>query len=179
MHTSIIHWLIPATRLRSLAAIVICFVFAAGCSPPESPEPATRYDLKGKVISVDPKNRQVVLDHETIPGFMEAMVMPFTLKSEWAFKALAPGDAVQATLVVAASGAWLEDPVITKGMGENTGAVSMAEPQPGAEVPNFSLVNQDNVPVRRNLDPKDCGSVRKNLSAVTLSCHLSPVTRHF
>ncbi|MDQ3685112.1 MAG: SCO family protein [Acidobacteriota bacterium] len=146
MHASIIHRLIPATRLRSLAVIITCVVFAAGCSPPESPEPATRYDLKGKVVSVDAKNRQVVLDHETIPGFMEAMVMPFTLKSEWAFKQLAPGDMVQATLVVAASGAWLEDPVITKGLGENTGAVPTTEPQPGAEVPNFSLVNQNNEP---------------------------------
>ncbi|HVF28573.1 MAG TPA: SCO family protein [Pyrinomonadaceae bacterium] len=146
MHISIIHRLVPATRLRRLAVFVICFVFAAGCSPPESPEQATRYNLRGKVVSVDPKNRQVVLDHETIPGFMEAMVMPFTLKSEWAFKELAPGDIVQATLVVATSGAWLEDPVITKGMGGNTGTVPTTEPQPGAEVPNFSLVNQDNKP---------------------------------
>ncbi len=146
MHASIIHRPIPATRLRSLAAIAICFVFAAGCSPPESPEPATRYDLKGKVVSVDPKNRQVVLDHETIPGFMEAMVMPFTLKSDWAFKQLAPGDMVQATLVVAASGAWLEDPVITKGTTGNAGTAPTTEPQPGAEVPNFSLVNQDSKP---------------------------------
>lgn len=133
-------------RLRSLSVIVICFVFAAGCSSPESLEPATRYDLKGKVVSVDPKNRQVMLDHETIPGFMEAMVMPFTLKSEWAFKELAPGDTVQATLVVAASGAWLEDPVITKEPTGNAGTAPTTEPQPGAEVPNFSLVNQDNKP---------------------------------
>lgn len=135
-----------AARLRVLTALLLCLIFAFSCSAPREPEPATRYDLKGKVVSVDQKNRQVVVDHDAIPGFMEAMVMPFTLKSDWAFKELAPGDRVQAVLVVAASGAWLEDPVITKGVPEEGRPGASTEPRRGTAVPNFSLVNQDNRP---------------------------------
>lgn len=142
----------PATRSKIVALVAACLVFASACaapanSGPENSGPATRYELKGKVVSVDVKNRQVVLDHEAVPGYMEAMVMPFTLKAEWAFQELAPGDRVQAVLVVAASGAWLEDPVITKGLPEGAPAATTPEPQPGAEVPDFSLVNQNNEPL--------------------------------
>jgi Cu/Ag efflux protein CusF len=35
--------------------------------------PAQRYDLKGKVVSVDKSARKLTVDHEAIPGFMGAM----------------------------------------------------------------------------------------------------------
>lgn len=127
-----------------LTAATLCILFAAGCGRPD--EHAQRYELKGKVVSVDRHKNEVVIDHREIPGFMEAMTMPFTLKHEDAFNVLATGDDIQATLVVADSGAWLEDPVITKSApqdGSTTTGVVSSEPQEGAPVPDFSLVNQD------------------------------------
>src|SRR5215210_3263388 len=59
-----------------------------------------RYELKGKVVSIDKARHQVTLDHEEIPGYMEAMVMPYTLMDEQILGELAPGDQLQATLLV-------------------------------------------------------------------------------
>jgi protein SCO1/2 len=84
---------------------------------------------------------------------MEAMTMPFTLKQEWAYKALAPGDRVQATLVVSGDRSWLEQIVITK-KSEVPPDISNAQPlwdlgaKLGDDLPNFSLVNQDAHPIQ-------------------------------
>ena len=106
------------------------------------------YELNGRVVAVDPHQRSVTIAHEEIPGYMSAMTMPFTLKEPWPYRVLAAGDHVQATLVVEGKRAWLEDVVITKESptpvdASTTTGVPNLGPQPGAEVPNFSLVNQD------------------------------------
>jgi len=117
-----------------------------------SETPAQRYELKGQVVSVDAQRRRVTIAHEEIPGYMGAMTMPFSLKEPWAYNVLAAGDHVQATLVVESHRSWLDDVVITKvnpttaEAGTPTGGPELG-PQSGDEVPNFSLVNQDNQPI--------------------------------
>ena len=76
--------------------------------------PERRFDLKGNVISVDKEHRQVTIAHEEIKGFMEAMTMPFTVKEDWALEALAPGQTVEATLVVEENRSWIEGLRISK-----------------------------------------------------------------
>ena len=106
-----------------------------------------RYDLHGKVVSVDKAQRQVTVAHEEVRDYMPAMTMPFTLKDEWAFDVLSPGDEISAALVVEGSSHRLEEIVISKKSVEQpTGtnsATAANEPQPGMEVPDFSFVNQD------------------------------------
>lgn len=46
---------------------------------------ARRYELKGAVVSVDPPQQVVVISHDEIVGYMEAMTMPFTLKQKWGY----------------------------------------------------------------------------------------------
>jgi len=112
-----------------------------------------RYELKGQVVSVDAHRGFATIAHEEIPGYMGAMTMPCPLKEQWAYRVLAAGDHVQATLVVQGNRTWLEDLVITKDSpatadaGATTGVPRLG-PQPGDEVPNFSLVNQDQHPIR-------------------------------
>jgi protein SCO1/2 len=56
------------------------------------------------------------------------------------------GDQIQAALVVTDDGFWLDAPVITKGQPDGLATVPPAgatEPQPGAQVPDVKLVNQD------------------------------------
>jgi len=108
-------------------------------------EAEQRYEMKGKVLGVDLKGATVTVAHDAIPGYMEAMAMPFKLKDERAFSFLAPGDGVQAILVVRGDRSWLEELVVTR-QGADTSTTNSAgstEPKPGDEVPNFSLVNQD------------------------------------
>lgn len=106
-----------------------------------------RYDLHGKVVSVDKEQRQVTVAHEEVKDYMPAMTMPFRLKDEWAFEVLSPGDEISAALVVEGSSHSLEEIVISKKSVEQpTGANSTPDaggPQPGMEVPDFSFVNQD------------------------------------
>src|SRR5262245_49669705 len=107
---------------------------------------AKRYEVKGKVVSVDKANRKVTIAHEEIKGYMEAMTMPFTLFNEDVYSELKPGSQVLATLVVDQGRSWLEDPVISNVVDPNLVSKtedSGVEPSAGTETPDFALVNQD------------------------------------
>src|SRR5258708_14948889 len=76
---------------------------------------------------------------------MRGMVMAFTIKDDWGFDVLTPGDQITATLVVDGPATWLEDVVMTE-EGSNSEASAAGEPgeaKPGDAVPQFELVNQD------------------------------------
>ncbi len=113
-------------------------VFLTGCRN----APEHRYPLKGKVVSVDREHRQATIAHEKIQGFMDAMTMPFNIHEDWAINALAPGQAVDGTLVVRGDESWLEILNISK---SDQGSPESAGPGPkaGEEVPDFTLLNQD------------------------------------
>ena len=138
-----------ARRLARFSTFALVFVLGLGlasCARPE--EKATRYDLKGDVVSVDVAKEEVVVDHEEIPGFMAAMRMPFKLRDRDALSVIAAGDKLQATLVVTDTAYWLENPVITKGIpGDEARAAEAAGPAAGAEAPAVKLVNQDGKPL--------------------------------
>jgi protein SCO1 len=125
------------------ACLLICLSLPA-CRA-RSGEPEQRYEMRGKVLNVDRKGATVTVAHEAIPGYMEAMAMPFKLKDERAFDILAPDDRVQAILVVAGDRSWLEELVVTRESADAStiNAAGSTEPKPGDEVPDFSLVNQD------------------------------------
>jgi protein SCO1/2 len=95
-------------------------LFGVGCRAPAarqeaSSPPAARFELKGKVVSIDRSAKQVTINHEDIPGFMGAMTMPYAVKDERALERLAPNDLVTAKVVVVSGGSvWLEELVVTK-----------------------------------------------------------------
>jgi protein SCO1 len=105
-----------------------------------------RYSLTGKVVSVDPDKKQLIVSHDDIKGYMPAMIMPFTIKDRNGPPGLAKGDEIAATLVVAGSESWLENISITR---KNSGAPDSrdleikTQPHPGDAVPDFTLINQD------------------------------------
>ncbi|HSE23390.1 MAG TPA: copper-binding protein, partial [Pyrinomonadaceae bacterium] len=41
-----------------------------------------RFDLKGKVVAVEPDKHLVTISHEDIQGYMPGMTMPFSLPNE-------------------------------------------------------------------------------------------------
>jgi protein SCO1 len=136
------------------AFVLTCGFALAGCAKSRGAE--QRYPLKGKVVSVDLAGGKVVIDHEEIPGFMAAMRMPFPVPEADVLRSLGGGDEIQATLVVDDLGYRLEQPFITKalpGGAPASEAASAAEPQPGAEVPEFKLVNQDGKPTKLRKTP--------------------------
>ncbi|HEV7844007.1 MAG TPA: SCO family protein [Pyrinomonadaceae bacterium] len=107
--------------------------------------------MKGKVVSVDRMQQRVTIAHEEIPGYMDAMTMPYTLKDTTIINDISAGDLIQATVVVSDTETWLEDVALTKPAtkipeAEQPGTANVANP--GDAVPDFSLVNQDGKPIR-------------------------------
>jgi Cu/Ag efflux protein CusF len=53
---------------------------------------------EGKVVALVPENQQIVVDHEEIKGFMEAMTMGYKVSSRSLLKGLKAGDKVRFTI---------------------------------------------------------------------------------
>jgi protein SCO1/2 len=67
------------------------------------------YTLQGQVLSVTPDHKEANIKHEDIPGFMSAMTMPYKVQDASEYRDLAPGDLINATLVVVSNDAYLTD----------------------------------------------------------------------
>ena len=61
---------------------------------------AQKYDVRGLVLKVDSPRKTMLVSCESIPGYMEAMTMPFTVREPRMLEGLQPGTAVEFTLVV-------------------------------------------------------------------------------
>jgi protein SCO1/2 len=175
-----------------LALFVILAASTLACGPRRSPN-EKRYELKGKVVAVNKSESTVTISHEDIPGYMPGMTMPFKIKDAAALQILAPGDQVNATLVVNDASSWLEDLVITKEGIRDPNAKSsdgVNEPNPGDEVPDFGLLNQDGQRIHlsqyrgkalaltfiytRCPQPDQCTLMSNNFAAVDLELQKQP-----
>jgi protein SCO1/2 len=109
------------------------------------------YKLRGKVVSTDAAKGEVTLNHEAIPGLMEAMTMPYKLKDPGILSELHPGDVVTADLLVSPdpNADFLLDHivVVAQARPDYRPAVSYHVPSPGDAVPDFKLRNQDGRPI--------------------------------
>jgi Cu/Ag efflux protein CusF len=52
----------------------------------------------GKVIALDPETQEIVVDHEEIKGFMDAMIMGYKVNPTSLLKSVKPGDKVRFTI---------------------------------------------------------------------------------
>src|SRR5262245_60484626 len=91
--------------------LMICVLFGTACRRSGSEK---RFDFKGKVVVVEPNKHLVTVSHEDVKGYMPAMTMPFTVKSDADLQILAPDDEITATLVIDGSHSWLEDLIISR-----------------------------------------------------------------
>src|SRR6185369_16781844 len=107
-----------------------------------------RFDLKGKVVAVEPDKHLVTISHEDIQGYMPGMTMPFSLPNEADLQILVSGDDISATLVVDGSHSWLENVVITRQSDDPSATTGVTEAKPGDTVPNYQLINQDGKDIR-------------------------------
>jgi protein SCO1/2 len=116
-----------------LAAIVlVALSVLAACGPSHSAKPAAgreagdkaatgakdtsvkRYNLTGRVVSIDKPMRSINVDGDEIPGFMAAMTMPYQVKDPGVLEKLSPGDQIKAEIVMGNEGAYLENVVIAQ-----------------------------------------------------------------
>jgi Cu/Ag efflux protein CusF len=96
---------------------LLLIAFTVSCrSPQQANEPVVRrYEFKGRVESLDFNKKRVIVAHQEIKGYMEAMTMSFAVKDENVLRELKSGDQMQATLVFdsATNLSWLEDIKVT------------------------------------------------------------------
>ncbi|MDG1891627.1 MAG: SCO family protein [Verrucomicrobiota bacterium] len=115
------------------------------------------FTVSGKVISIEPDLSRARIDHEEIPGYMEAMVMPFNIGNthEWAH--VHEGDVISFLLHVTEERSWIDgvekkpQPVPSLDQLPKTAAWrQVREVKPlavGDLLPNVPLTNQFSAPV--------------------------------
>jgi protein SCO1/2 len=141
------------TGILFCASLIVCLIVSSCTSKSKAPEAssaAQRYEIKGKVISADQAGHKVTIQHEDIKGYMEAMTMPFTLLDDWVYPELKTGAQIQATLVVDQGRSWIENPIVSTVVDPNLAGKteeSGVGPAPGAETPDFTLINQDDTKI--------------------------------
>jgi protein SCO1/2 len=109
------------------------------------------FRLQGQVISVTPNQEQATVNHEEIKGFMAAMTMPYKVENAKQLEGIAPGDLINAKLVVLPNDAYLTE---VKKVGQAPLPAAPAETaapsassgfellKPGEAVPDAKFVDQ-------------------------------------
>jgi len=109
----------PRTRTTIFRVVVLgCLGLLAACGPSRNAQQTgakgenasvKRYQLTGRVVSIDKPARSINVDGDEIPGFMAAMTMPYQVKDAGALEKLSPGDQIKAEIVLGNEGAYLEN----------------------------------------------------------------------
>jgi protein SCO1/2 len=120
-----------------------------------------RYPASGMAISVDRPGRTITISHEGIPGYMDAMAMPFRVKDAATLNGVVPGMKVEFTLVVDKGSSWIEqlhavefwsperDPEQARRLGLVESIIARRQQSVvavGQAVPDFTLTDQANRP---------------------------------
>ncbi len=118
--------------------------------PPDVPAPSWQsYSVTGMVVSLQPIEKQVVVKHEKIPGYMMAMTMPFQVQDTNELTGLIPGQEITFTMIVTGDDAWIEN-IQKTGKAENllpagAGIRIAREVEPleiGDPLPDYPFVNE-------------------------------------
>ncbi len=139
------------------------------------------YPLRGKIVSTDPATGEVTIAHEAIPGYMEAMTMPYKLRDVRIIGDLHPGDMVTADLMISPQGDVYVDHFVVIGQAkpDYKPAVEFHVPTAGDAVPDFRLTNENG----RSIDLREFRGKAVLLTFIYTRCPLPNfcprVTRNF
>ncbi len=96
----------------------------------------TNYTVRGIVQQVDRSNHHLVIAHESIPGFMDAMTMPFNVKGEAIPADLAAGTAIEFQFHMNESESWINGIKKIPSSSLKTNALALAPPiNPNPQTP--------------------------------------------
>lgn len=111
---------------------------------------AKRYPFRGIVRAVDRAKREVTVEHEAVPGYMDAMTMSFPVRDDpQVLEILHEGDRLEAKLVVDGGDYWIEE-ILTKGFVPTSATAASPASSPGrasaTPVPNRGVAVGDRIP---------------------------------
>lgn len=119
-----------------------------------------KYAVKGMVIRVDAAHKTLDVSCQAIPGYMEAMLMPFTVRDAKELEGLVPGAMIQFTVVVGDESSYAQgiqvqsyqglevDPLTARRLkllnkAINTSPSAVKPVAIGQQVPSFTLLDQN------------------------------------
>jgi protein SCO1/2 len=135
--------------LFALVSIVLALAFS-GCA--NSPQ-IKHYALHGKVMSIDKLGHELIVDHDAIPGFMEAMTMPYEVSDNSMLTQVSPGDEINADIKVQGDRIAIDELKVVKKAAPGVLPVEakpMHVPEVGEQVPDFALTNQNGKRIHLN-----------------------------
>src|SRR3954468_24420068 len=91
------------TRARLSLAVLFSLLCSAGLRADE------RHAASGLVLSVDRAHMEIVVSTKEMPGFMDAMVMPFSVVDGKMLDSITRGNLIDFTLVIGKESSHAED----------------------------------------------------------------------
>ena len=152
--------------MKTTARWMTCLALLSGCHREEAaPAPARRRPVarrptpsRASSRKVEAGSGEVTIAHEAMPGFMDAMTMPFVVADRSALDDVRPGDEVEGPLVVDFEGGKVRDYrltglVVTRPSTGGAGGDAPALERPptlkvGELVPDFAVTTQDGATLR-------------------------------
>ena len=131
---------------RGVLALAACSVGSAWS--------AKRYPVTGIILTVDRAHHSFMASIAAIPGYMEAMSMPFSVRDARELASLQAGAYVEFTLVVESDNSWVEgirmhhfvsmeqEPLLARRLQLLQGAEPLKGPAIGQAVQDFTLTDQ-------------------------------------
>jgi protein SCO1 len=136
--------------------ILIAAVVSTAC--------AVRYQGRGMILKVDPAESTLTVSHEEMPGYMAAMVMPFTVRESKDLADVRPGDRIAFRVNIRNRRSWIDRLQLLSAAPADAGLTQSPAASTvvrlGREVPEFTLLNQ-------NGDAVSLASFRGKVVAVT------------
>lgn len=132
------------TRIHHTGALIVLVgILSSAC--------AARHQARGLVLRVDPAASTVTVSHEQIPGYMDAMVMPFSVRDPRALVEVRPGDRIGFRISVGRDGTLIDRLELLSAAPTDAGLIQSPATSTlvpiGQPVPDFSLTDQRGEPV--------------------------------
>ncbi len=132
--------LLRRKRVLGAGLVTSCLlVFACG--------PQDRYQARGTVYDVKPDQGSVLIDHEAIPGFMDAMTMTFDVRDPELLARLSPGQVIEFEIDASGRGYAVVSAEVVGEASEEDGWVRFGDALVlTSQAPSFELVDQEGEP---------------------------------
>jgi cytochrome oxidase Cu insertion factor (SCO1/SenC/PrrC family)/Cu/Ag efflux protein CusF/tetratricopeptide (TPR) repeat protein len=133
-----------------------------GPAPKQAAAAIDRHDMTGVVLSVDAGKQTLSVSCDSVPGFMPAMVMAFTVKEPALLANVRPGAAIEFTVAIDGSVSNIERLRVRRYqsleskpseyrrlelLSQLAGGETVKQLEPGQPVPDFTLTDQAHQPI--------------------------------
>lgn len=131
-------------KISPIAALLVSIIAARA-------EETRDYTVRGVVRETKEAKSQLVVKHEEIPGYMDAMTMPFKVRDPKILESVKAGDAVTFQLHVTDKDHWIDGVKVVRAGDKNTPRPKVPDItpfKPGDPLPELSFTDENGKPFR-------------------------------